>query len=77
MCRSAGGLKSYGSVHNLKPIERTLEKGQSLRALVVEENKLKENSTKHKHSIGKTSRPLKEKYINSVTVIESEEEECF
>lgn len=36
MYKSVGGLKSYGSVHNLKPIERTLEKGQSLRTLVVE-----------------------------------------
>ncbi len=36
MYKSIGGLKSYGSVHNLKPIERTLEKGHSLRTLVVE-----------------------------------------
>jgi hypothetical protein len=74
--RSTAGLRSYGSVQQLKPLERALEKGQSLRTLVVDENK-PVDLKKRKHSIGTTLKPLQEKYVCSVPVVESEDEECF
>jgi hypothetical protein len=54
----SGGLRSYGSVQQLKPSERTLEKGNSLRMLGCEENKSKLTVKASKHSIGRTVKPL-------------------
>lgn len=63
------GLRSYGSVKQLKPLERTLEKGNSMRRLGSEENKSNIAFKMRKHSIGITLKPLGERYLSNVPVV--------
>jgi hypothetical protein len=62
-------LRSYGSVKQLKILDRTLEKGKSLRMLVSEENKMNIGVKTRKHAIGTTLKPLGERYLSNVPVV--------